>query len=125
MTLGEFGCEEVGRTVHQRVCVCDPKRIALRTILAYSPLVEIGAGTGYWARLLRQLGADIVCYDAVPPAATTAEQALAMQLEEGAGGYKPYTLRRGRNVAASCLRGSSRIDNLDDGRNRRTSWALS
>jgi hypothetical protein len=32
-----------------------------------SPLVEVGAGTGYWAYLLRARGADVVAYDQAPP----------------------------------------------------------
>lgn len=31
------------------------------------PVVEMGAGTGYWAWLLEQLGVDIVAYDEHPP----------------------------------------------------------
>lgn len=30
--------------------------------------LEVGAGAGYWARLLRDLGGDIVAYDLCPPA---------------------------------------------------------
>jgi hypothetical protein len=36
---------------------------AIDAIVQYSPIVEIGAGTGYWAWLLRRAGADIMCYD--------------------------------------------------------------
>ena len=36
-------------------------------IAAHSPLVEIGAGGGYWARCLREAGADIIAYDRRPP----------------------------------------------------------
>lgn len=36
-------------------------------IAAYSPLVEIGAGTGYWAWLLRGAGAHVIAYDKCPP----------------------------------------------------------
>ncbi len=36
-------------------------------IAACSPLVEIGAGGGYWARCLRGAGADIIAYDSRPP----------------------------------------------------------
>jgi len=32
------------------------------------PIIEIGAGTGYWAYLLSQSGVDIVAYDKVPTA---------------------------------------------------------
>lgn len=42
-----------------------PDEPALAAILKYSPLMEIGAGTGYWAALLRKRGADIVAYDAL------------------------------------------------------------
>lgn len=40
-----------------------PSQEALELCLAHSPLVEIGCGSAYWASLLRQMGADIVCYD--------------------------------------------------------------
>jgi hypothetical protein len=36
-------------------------------IAKFSPLVEIGAGSGYWAMCLRQAGADIIAYDRFPP----------------------------------------------------------
>ncbi|HSV98144.1 MAG TPA: hypothetical protein VLM75_14575 [Spirochaetota bacterium] len=39
----------------------------LEMISFHSPLVEIGAGSGYWARCLAQLGADVVAYDRLPP----------------------------------------------------------
>jgi hypothetical protein len=41
-----------------------------RSLLALSdiaPLVEMGAGTGYWAYRLRALGVDIVAFDQAPP----------------------------------------------------------
>jgi hypothetical protein len=39
----------------------------LKTVAAYSPIVEIGAGSGYWARCLGEIGADIIAYDTFPP----------------------------------------------------------
>ena len=45
-----------------------PSETALALVARYSPLVEIGAGTGYWAHLLRERGADVVAYDIAPPA---------------------------------------------------------
>lgn len=39
----------------------------IEAIAAHSPLVEIGAGGGYWARCLREAGADIIAYDRRPP----------------------------------------------------------
>lgn len=41
-----------------------PDEAALLTIMKYAPLVEIGAGTGYWAALLRNRGANVIAYDA-------------------------------------------------------------
>lgn len=40
-----------------------PTPETLAMVAKYSPLIEIGAGTGYWAYLLTKLGADIICYD--------------------------------------------------------------
>ena len=40
-----------------------PGNYALDCLARYEPLVEIGAGTGYWARCLRERGVDIVAYD--------------------------------------------------------------
>ena len=43
-----------------------PNESALSAIARLSPIVEIGAGTGYWASLLAARGADIVAYDERP-----------------------------------------------------------
>lgn len=39
---------------------------ALEVIGRYGPIVEGGAGSGYWAKLLRDQGVDVVAYDAAP-----------------------------------------------------------
>ncbi len=44
-----------------------PNKKVLLEISNYSPLIEIGAGTGYWAMLLAKLGVDIICFDNKPP----------------------------------------------------------
>jgi hypothetical protein len=44
-----------------------PTISALEIIAAHSPLVEIGAGTGYWAMCLTELGADIAACDTRVP----------------------------------------------------------
>ena len=44
-----------------------PNDDALMEIAKCTPLIEIGAGTGYWAWLLRQLGVDILAFDKNPP----------------------------------------------------------
>lgn len=40
-----------------------PTEAILRQIQAPGPIVEMGAGSGYWAWLLRTLSADVVAYD--------------------------------------------------------------
>jgi hypothetical protein len=46
-----------------------PTEAALDAVIAHSPagIVELGAGTGYWARLLADRGLDVVAYDVEPP----------------------------------------------------------
>ena len=43
-----------------------PNDAAIRAIARYSPIVEMGAGTGYWARCLTEAGAEVTCYDQSP-----------------------------------------------------------
>jgi hypothetical protein len=42
---------------------------ALNLIARHAPIVEVGAGTGYWASLLEARGVDTVPYDRAPPVA--------------------------------------------------------
>lgn len=44
-----------------------PSEEALEAIAACAPLVEVGAGTGYWSAVLQQRGVDIVAFDSAPP----------------------------------------------------------
>lgn len=44
-----------------------PTAEAIAAIARHGPVVELGAGTGYWAALLKEAGVDVVCYDALPP----------------------------------------------------------
>lgn len=49
-----------------------PSSTAIRKLVELSPLVEIGAGTGYWAHMIRQAGGTIHCYDRDPPSTVVA-----------------------------------------------------
>src|SRR5207253_10035543 len=52
-----------------------PNDRALAALAALAPIVEIGAGGGYWAALLRDRGVDILAYDKQPgPRSATNEQ---------------------------------------------------
>lgn len=44
-----------------------PTEPALAVLAKYAPLVECGAGTGYWTALLRARGVDALAYDLAPP----------------------------------------------------------
>ena len=59
-----------------------PSLEALRTIAAEGPIVEMGAGGGYWAYLLRQLGVDIIAFDRSPGASYWSSH-LWTKVEEG------------------------------------------
>jgi hypothetical protein len=50
----------------QRFSYVLPESHLLGVVGRYSPLVELGAGTGYWTYLLRLMGADVVAYDRAP-----------------------------------------------------------
>lgn len=57
-----------------------PNQAALRALAALAPLVELGAGGGYWAKLLRERGVDIVAYDRWPPPAAGRQGGWARKL---------------------------------------------
>jgi hypothetical protein len=40
-----------------------PDNYIVHRLLEFSPFIEIGAGNGYWAKLINIAGGDIVCYD--------------------------------------------------------------
>lgn len=44
-----------------------PSEEALNALKKCGPICELGAGTGYWAALLRARGVDVVAYDIQPP----------------------------------------------------------
>lgn len=44
-----------------------PSEEAIDVLREHSPLVEVGAGRGYWARLAADAGADIIAFDPYPP----------------------------------------------------------
>lgn len=47
-----------------------PTPEALQLMKKYAPLIEIGAGTGYWIHLLKNIGVDIIGYDSTPVSKT-------------------------------------------------------
>jgi hypothetical protein len=65
--LDEDGIER--QSIIPRYAYAIPSEEALAVIKRYGPIVEIGAGTGYWAAMLRERGSDVVAYDSCPPSA--------------------------------------------------------
>jgi hypothetical protein len=57
--------------VAQRYSYVFPDPDLTSALCKLGPLVEIGAGTGYWAAKLRASGADIVAFDQAPPDSDT------------------------------------------------------
>jgi hypothetical protein len=51
----------------QRYAYVVPDERSLSALAELAPIVELGAGTGYWAYRLRARGVDIVAYDQAPP----------------------------------------------------------
>lgn len=71
-----------------------PSTHALDVLAAHAPLVECGAGMGYWAALLRSRGVDVMAYDAAPPGRSRNDFHRA--------GRPPWTeVRRASSVAAA------------------------
>ena len=54
-------------TLAQRYSYVFPDDRSLAALARLGPLVEMGAGTGYWAYRLRALGTDVVAFDQAPP----------------------------------------------------------
>ena len=55
------------REIQLRYSWAIPSEEAIEAIVEWGPVVEVGAGTGYWASLIKRAGGDVVAYDAHPP----------------------------------------------------------
>jgi len=67
---GEYGnldSYRVRRELTSRYAWAVPNSAAIATLAAYSPIVEIGAGNGYWAALVEAAGGTVTAYDIRPP----------------------------------------------------------
>jgi len=68
--LQHFGTNQVLRDLRnilvRQYAWAVPSTEAIRLIARFSPIIEVGAGTGYWSYLLGLAGADVIAYDAEP-----------------------------------------------------------
>lgn len=61
--LWEEELDGIGMKLVEKYSWACPDSQALRIIKNFSPIVEIGCGKGYWAKLLREMGVDVKCFD--------------------------------------------------------------
>lgn len=66
-----------------------PNEEAIRALVKMSPLVEVGAGMGYWAKLIREHGGDIIAYDHRPTRAESRYHRPPSPEEEGECNFLP------------------------------------
>jgi len=71
--LSDLNSFRVRQSLVKKYAWAIPNEEALQTLVKYAPIVEIGAGTGYWARCLRERGVDIKAYDKKPYSNTYAD----------------------------------------------------
>lgn len=69
LSWGEHGWEPVDETdvLQQNVPEYMPTDAAVETLCEYGPILEIGAGAGYWAHVLSEAGCEILATDYLPP----------------------------------------------------------
>lgn len=72
----------------QRFSWAIPNEAAITAIANCGPVVEMGAGTGYWAWMLQQVGCDVVAYDAHPPKGLVPTPAGKSKYDTDLGEYK-------------------------------------
>jgi hypothetical protein len=65
-SLNYYGDPAVGHALRREFAYAIPNEEALAEIQKHGPVVEIGAGKGYWASLLRERGAKVAAFDKFP-----------------------------------------------------------
>ena len=60
---GRFATWRLRRTLTKKFAWAIPDQTAIELCCKYSPIIEIGAGTGYWASLISAQGGKITCFD--------------------------------------------------------------
>lgn len=64
--LSQWQGLEARRALVQKYAWAIPNEHALEVLAKHAPIVEIGAGNGYWARCLRERGVTVQAYDKKP-----------------------------------------------------------
>jgi len=90
-----------------------PCSAAIARIVELGPVVEMGAGTGYWAKMIASCGGDIVAFDEKPRGNDWCHAAIHFKVNEGS--FEKLAHNRTRNLflcwppydtsfAADCLK---------------------
>lgn len=85
-----FGAFELRHSLTKSFSWAIPNEEAIKKLVSLSPLVEIAAGTGYWAKLIREMGGDIIAYDEKPYDNHYCDFAWGEVLEGGADKLKEH-----------------------------------
>lgn len=88
---------DLGHDARARYAFAVPDEAALARIVNLGPLVEIGAGSGYWAALLRRRGLDVLAFDKYRSSANPLYRGLAWT-EVRLGDSKAAAQYRERNL---------------------------
>jgi hypothetical protein len=65
-SLSHFDDPGISKALRREFAYAIPNEEALGEIQRHGPVVEIGAGKGYWASLLRQRGTQVAAFDKFP-----------------------------------------------------------
>lgn len=78
-----------------------PTEEAVNTIAELSPILEVGAGKGYWAHLIAEAGADILAYDIEPGGRIFTVGPMYFDVQKG-GVHKAMAKGRGQRTLFLC-----------------------
>jgi len=71
-TEGGLPCGEIDLAyLIARYSQAVPTKAVIERLAALGPIVEVGSGRGYWARLLQDVGGDVIATDSVKPETNT------------------------------------------------------
>ena len=122
--LAEFeACPDIQRDANvlkllKKYAWAVPTREAIEAIARFAPIIEIGAGAGYWTWLLRQLGVEVASFDVEPIPQKDGQHRSVSELrftevlqgdEQKILGYPDHTLflcypPTGHPVGSNCLK---------------------
>lgn len=106
---------EVRSRLRSHYAYAIPNDAAIDTLVDLSPIVEIGAGTGYWAMVIERAGGEVTALDACPAESPD---------DNGYIGERTYhDVRQGTHHAAKCFPEHTLFLCWPDDFNQETGWS--